>query len=273
MSDVSRDHERWLPIAGHEGFYEVSDLGLVRSVPRRIIRSNGSQMTLPGVTLTPFDSGDGHVRVRLQRIGKIVDWYVHRLVLFTFVGEPPPGTEGCHWDGHPANNALSNLRWGTRSENMLDIARLGRHRLALRTHCPRGHELVAPNLVPSEVAKGRRSCLACARARSNKSRATERGEEFDLVEAADRHHRIILGVEPPPRRDHCLRGHELVSENVVPNKDDVRRCRACRKGILRAKESGYQLSIKEASDRCYEEIVAAIPSPRENSDVSVRRSP
>jgi hypothetical protein len=51
---------------------------------------------------------------------------VHRLVLRAFVGEPPPKHEALHGDGNPANNRLSNLRWGTRAENMQDAIRHGR---------------------------------------------------------------------------------------------------------------------------------------------------
>lgn len=191
MSEVSRELERWLPVPGYEGFYEVSNLGKVRSLPRVIEKSNGARMTLRGQMLKPYDSGDGHVRVRLQKVGHIVDRYVHQLVLETFVGPPPPDTEGCHWDGNPQNNRVDNLRWDTRSENIRDNVRLGRHGMSSRTHCPRGHELTAPNLVPSDVLLGRRACLACARANSNKRRANERGDMSCLVSRAGRSARIV----------------------------------------------------------------------------------
>lgn len=38
-------------------------------------------------------------------------------------------------------------------------------REAKTTHCPRGHELIAPNLRPSALKSGKRTCLACDRAR------------------------------------------------------------------------------------------------------------
>lgn len=52
-------------------------------------------------------------------------YYIHRLVLLAFVGPCPPGMECCHIDGNPINNRLSNLRWGTRRENMEDRVRHG----------------------------------------------------------------------------------------------------------------------------------------------------
>ena len=46
--------------------------------------------------------------------------YVHRLVLEAFVGPCPEGMECRHLEGDTANNALSNLAWGTPQENAAD---------------------------------------------------------------------------------------------------------------------------------------------------------
>lgn len=52
---------------------------------------------------------------------------VHRLVLLAYVGLPAPGQVTRHLDGNPGNNAISNLAWGTESENAQDRIRHGRH--------------------------------------------------------------------------------------------------------------------------------------------------
>lgn len=57
--------------------------------------------------------------------GKKRNRYIHQLVLETFEGPCPEGQEALHSDGNRSNNALSNLRWGTRSENMADADRHG----------------------------------------------------------------------------------------------------------------------------------------------------
>ncbi len=49
----------------------------------------------------------------------------HRMVLETFRGPAPPGTEGCHDDGQPFRNVLSNLRWDTHKANTADSIRHG----------------------------------------------------------------------------------------------------------------------------------------------------
>lgn len=46
--------------------------------------------------------------------------YLHRIILETFVGPCPKGMEGCHNDGDPFNNCISNLRWDTRRSNVDD---------------------------------------------------------------------------------------------------------------------------------------------------------
>lgn len=46
--------------------------------------------------------------------------YIHHLVLETFVGPRPESCEALHGDGDRLNNAVSNLRWGTRKENLAD---------------------------------------------------------------------------------------------------------------------------------------------------------
>mgnify|MGYP001564382964 CR=1 FL=1 len=51
---------------------------------------------------------------------------IYHLVLLVFVGPCPEGMECCHRDDNRTNNALSNLRWDTRSENLHDRWRNGR---------------------------------------------------------------------------------------------------------------------------------------------------
>lgn len=65
------------------------------------------------------------VVVNLRRDGKPRPFAVHALVLEAFVGPRPEGMECRHLDGDPTNNALANLAWGTRAENIADKRRHG----------------------------------------------------------------------------------------------------------------------------------------------------
>lgn len=52
-------------------------------------------------------------------------FYGSQLVLITFVGPCPDGMESCHKDGNCLNDALYNLYWGTRAENIQDAINHG----------------------------------------------------------------------------------------------------------------------------------------------------
>lgn len=65
------------------------------------------------------------VSLRAETNGTLRSYYVHRLILLTFVGPAPDGTEACHNDGDTRNNGVFNLRWDLRPANLAerDIAK------------------------------------------------------------------------------------------------------------------------------------------------------
>ncbi len=72
-------------------------------------------------------NGDHYAQVTLCRDSKPHIWPVHRLVLTVFVGPPTPDrSEARHLDGNKYNNHMTNLCWGSRTENMADMVRHGR---------------------------------------------------------------------------------------------------------------------------------------------------
>jgi len=114
--------EIWKAVVGFEGLYEVSDRGRVRSVDRLVTLINRfgrrERRRYRGKILRPGRVRSGHVTVAL---GKGNTRSVHTLVLTAFAGPAPTGYEALHGDGDPANNCLANLRWGTRSQNLIDV--------------------------------------------------------------------------------------------------------------------------------------------------------
>lgn len=174
--------ERWRPVLGYEGLYEVSDRGNVRSLTRRL--SNGRLWRGRPVALIRR-AKSGHMFVNLNMPRKFRA--VHALVLEAFVGPRPAGMHGLHWNDVPNDNRLENLRWGTPSENKYDEVRNGLHFNANRTHCTHGHPLAEPNLMRSKRER-RRRCLACQRARSCTNR---RGLPFDPVLADLKYAEIV----------------------------------------------------------------------------------
>lgn len=182
--------ERWLPVVGWEGYYEVSDHGQVRSLDR-VIHGRWGRQRCQGRLLTPgCRPRDGRRHVQLCRANSMTPRLVYRLVLEAFVGPCPEGMEGCHNDGDASNDRLSNLRWDTKSENQRDLVRHGTHRQARKTHCPQGHALVSPNLASSK--SGYRNCLACSRARAYWSWASKRGQVLDRRVLGDSYYSEIM---------------------------------------------------------------------------------
>ena len=163
--------ERWLPVVGREIAYEVSDLGRMRSRDRMVPYRTGSPRHLRSKMKRLSVDANGYRYVDLYWMDQRLRKYVHTAVLEAFVGPAPGGTECCHGDGNPANNALANLRWGTKSENRFDSVRHGTHYESQKLECPRGHLLSPPNLAAALARKGLRRCLACERAKSNRKNA------------------------------------------------------------------------------------------------------
>lgn len=113
-------NEEWKPVVGYEGRYEVSDQGRVCS----FIGMGSAGIQRESHLLTPRLHTGGYLRVQLD--GR--DYYIHRLVLETFVGPCPKGFECCHGPNHTqTDNRLCNLRWGSRSDNMVDVVHNGKH--------------------------------------------------------------------------------------------------------------------------------------------------
>jgi len=104
--------EIWKPIPGYESQYEVSDQGRVRTFVRG---ANGR-------LLKPAKASHGYYTVCLGRNNSRT---LHSLVAEAFIGPKLKGQEVLHKDGTRTNNCVQNLRYGTRSENILDAVAQG----------------------------------------------------------------------------------------------------------------------------------------------------
>ena len=111
--------ELWKDVKGFEGWYQISNLGNAR----RIAPVNGAPRCK---NLKPWINSEGYSYVTFNVRCKKTAFRVHRLVAEHFIGEPLENqTDINHIDGNKQNNAVSNLEWCSRSENMLHAIKTG----------------------------------------------------------------------------------------------------------------------------------------------------
>lgn len=122
---TSSKTEEWRDIPGYEGRYQASSLGRIRSLDRRVNICRGATRLMKGRVLKAAGSKyNPHLTVVLGHgcNGSLV----HRLIASAFLGPCPEGQEVRHLDGNPLNNHIANLAYGTRTENILDVLRIGK---------------------------------------------------------------------------------------------------------------------------------------------------
>jgi len=142
--------ERWLPVVGWLGLYEVSDWGRVMSLPRpycagRVLKNK----LLPS----------GYVQVSLSVDGKVSHHTVHRLVAAAFLGPCPEGQEVLHADDDRSNNRLENLSYDTHKVNMEQMVARGRNKRLPAEACNSGHKFTAETT--GYDSRGYRYCIIC----------------------------------------------------------------------------------------------------------------
>lgn len=111
-------NERWRPVKGYEGIYEVSDKGNVVSLN---YRCKGFRHPL-SKGLLPI----GYYIVVLAKDKIQTTCYVHRLVAEAFIPNPQRKPEVNHIDSIRTNNCVSNLEWVTSRENVHHALKAGR---------------------------------------------------------------------------------------------------------------------------------------------------
>lgn len=176
--------ERWSGIPGFS-FYEASSEGRIRSLDRTL--QNGKKRQ--GVVLKTPTSGAGYPHATLRGDdGRQVKLPIHRFIAWAFLG-PQEGQEVRHWDDDPNNNRISNLLYGSGSDNQRDRVRNGHHWQSGKVSCPNGHSLNNDNLVPSQLKLGYRSCLSCSRGRDR----CRRNPALDLQQVSDEIYKKLTG--------------------------------------------------------------------------------
>lgn len=97
--------EKWLPVVGYEGLYEVSNIGNVRSLFRY------------KKVLKPTKTTNGYYYVQLFKNKIGTNHYLHRLVAMAFIPHEDDKPFVNHKDEVKTNNNTENLEWVSHVEN------------------------------------------------------------------------------------------------------------------------------------------------------------
>lgn len=114
-------YEKWLPVKGFEGQYEVSSLGRVRSLGR-MVKGKGDSRYLKGERILKPQEASGYYQVYFM-VGKKQKWFkVHKLVADAFIPIPEcliaqleagefKRIEINHKNEIKTDNRVENLEW------------------------------------------------------------------------------------------------------------------------------------------------------------------
>lgn len=122
--------EIWKDIPGYEGYYQVSNLGRVRSLDRVIIRKGNHKQTWRGCTLKnkTYSNGYKFVILTTPEYGA-KSKLLHRLVAIAFIPNPNGLPQINHKNEDRTDNRVDNLEWCTAKYNINYGNRSAKHRL------------------------------------------------------------------------------------------------------------------------------------------------
>lgn len=119
---VQFEKEIWKDVVGYEGFYQVSNLGKIRSLDRILIVKNQyseHERIQKGQMLKLSADSLGYIKIDLcDNLSKSKSVKLHCLIMQAFIGERPNKFHINHINGIKTDNRLINLEYVTPSQNI-----------------------------------------------------------------------------------------------------------------------------------------------------------
>lgn len=120
--------EIWKDIKGYEGLYQVSNLGNIKSLPKK----TNNQYSYKEIFLKKALDNNGYLKVSLHKNKKQITKVIHKLVAEAFIKNPNNYNVINHIDGNKQNNRIDNLEWCTYSHNNKEAYRLGLAKITVK---------------------------------------------------------------------------------------------------------------------------------------------
>ena len=120
--------EIWKDIQGYEGFYQISNLGNVKSLERVVDKGNGILQHRKERIMNKRESIDGYYIAKLNVNKKSTSIAIHILVARHFIDNPNNYPEVNHKDCNRKNNQVDNLEWCTHQQNVEYSKQLGHYK-------------------------------------------------------------------------------------------------------------------------------------------------
>jgi hypothetical protein len=148
--------ESWISIAGYQGLYDVSNIGNVRSIGRKVKYNHHAtgethfRNTKEKILKISTNKGNGYKYINLHHpITGVTTISIHRLVAIHFINNKNADPCVNHIDGIKANNVVSNLEWCTHKENSIHSSK--------NNLTPKGENHYKSTLSDSDIFDIRRS--------------------------------------------------------------------------------------------------------------------
>ena len=111
--------EVWKDIKGYEGYYQISDLGNVKSLERKLLIRDSFYRTVYSKLMGIYDNSYGYNVVVLSIYGKKRTIKIHKLMAIAFLNHNPKsdGMVVNHINHKRNDNKLVNLELVTQREN------------------------------------------------------------------------------------------------------------------------------------------------------------